>query len=77
MQKSFVITIVIMTLLNALDMASTYYSTPDLYQEGNYYVVKYHLGWAGLIFVVIVWQIIYTSFLIYYHFYRKNYFKRE
>lgn len=54
------------TFINIADICSTYYVTPDLSNEGNYWVQKYSLGWTGFLFVMIVYQIIYMV-PYYYH----------
>jgi hypothetical protein len=60
MKKEFYGVVLAMTLLNLLDILTTYFAMPDLYNEANYWVRKFNLGWPGLITVLIVWQMIYT-----------------
>ena len=61
----FKIVFLIVTLLNVLDVFSTYYVTPDLSYEGNYWVRKYSLGWNGLLLVLIIYQILNLAIFFY------------
>lgn len=77
--NKFLTVLAITTILNIGDLCSTYYVTPDLKNEGNYWVVKYSLGWPGLIFVLITYQVLNLLFF-YYHsdvFKKRDYTKRK
>ncbi len=55
------------------DLASTYYSTPDLKNEANWFVVNFHLKWSGLFLVVFLSWCLDIS-LYYYHCTQFKYF---
>jgi hypothetical protein len=55
-----------MFLVNAGDMISTYFFTPTLEYEANYWVKYFKLGWTGLILVCLFYLVVYAIFVYYY-----------
>lgn len=53
-------------IMNVRDMLSTYFVTPDLADEGNYWVQNHSFGWVGLTGVLVFYQMLYLAAL-YFH----------
>ena len=77
--KKFKVVFMLATFLNILDIYSTYYVTPDLTNEGNFWVKKLSLGWTGLIITLLVYQLIYLAIFFFHSdiFKKRNYAIRK
>lgn len=65
-KKYFITGILLLVILQALDLFTTWRGTPDLFEEANAFVQWYGLGWRGLILVSIA-IIVFVAIPFYYH----------
>src|SRR5688572_19953458 len=65
-RKYFIIGVILMTILGAVDLITTRILTPDLKNEGNAFITEYGFGWVEIILVSIA-LICFVTIPFYYH----------